>query len=59
MNALTRIHLDIDTRVASIRENHADWLCGKGGGTGDIHRIDPAGHSRRGALQDCPESPRP
>ena len=30
MTALTRIHLDIDARVASIRENHADWLCGKG-----------------------------
>lgn len=30
MTTLTRIHLDIDARVASIRENHADWLCGKG-----------------------------
>ena len=28
--ALTRLHLDIDTRVGSIRENRPDWLCGKG-----------------------------
>lgn len=30
MTALIRIHRDIDARVASIRENHTDWLCGKG-----------------------------
>ena len=28
--ALTRLHLDIDARVGSIRENRPDWLCGKG-----------------------------
>ncbi|PKO90730.1 MAG: zinc/iron-chelating domain-containing protein [Betaproteobacteria bacterium HGW-Betaproteobacteria-10] len=28
--ALTQLHLDIDARVASIRENRPDWLCGKG-----------------------------
>ena len=28
--ALTRLHLDIDARVDSIRENRPDWLCGKG-----------------------------
>jgi uncharacterized protein len=27
---LTTLHTDIDTRVRSIRENTADWLCGKG-----------------------------
>ena len=27
---LTRLHLDIDARVGSIRENRPDWLCGKG-----------------------------
>jgi Fe-S-cluster containining protein len=30
MSQLTELHVDIDTRVASIRENKADWLCGKG-----------------------------
>ena len=30
MNPLARLHSDIDTRVASIRENRPDWLCGKG-----------------------------
>ncbi|WP_412479688.1 YkgJ family cysteine cluster protein [Azonexus sp. IMCC34839] len=30
MNALTELHHDIDVRVASIRENQPDWLCGKG-----------------------------
>jgi Fe-S-cluster containining protein len=28
--SLTQLHTDIDTRVASIRENRPDWLCGKG-----------------------------
>jgi len=27
---LTRLHDEIDARVASIRENRPDWLCGKG-----------------------------
>ena len=27
---LTRLHSEIDTRVASIRESRPDWLCGKG-----------------------------
>lgn len=27
---LTRLHADIDERVLYIRENHPDWLCGKG-----------------------------
>ena len=27
---LTRLHSEIDARVHSIRENHPDWLCGKG-----------------------------
>lgn len=30
MNSLSRLHHDIDARVASIRENRPDWLCGKG-----------------------------
>ena len=30
MSQLTELHVDIDARVASIRENKADWLCGKG-----------------------------
>src|SRR5574343_1643926 len=30
MSQLTELHLDIDARVASIRENQPDWLCGKG-----------------------------
>lgn len=30
MIALTQLHTDIDARVASIRENRPDWLCGKG-----------------------------
>lgn len=28
--ALTRLHDEIDARVASIRENRPEWLCGKG-----------------------------
>ena len=28
--ALQQLHLEIDTRVGSIREHHPDWLCGKG-----------------------------
>jgi len=27
---LTELHADIDARVQSIRDDHADWLCGKG-----------------------------
>ena len=27
---LQQLHLEIDTRVGRIREQHADWLCGKG-----------------------------
>jgi len=30
MSQLTELHTDIDARVLSIRENKADWLCGKG-----------------------------
>ncbi|MBK7646743.1 MAG: YkgJ family cysteine cluster protein [Betaproteobacteria bacterium] len=30
MKKLTDLHDDIDRRVHSIRENNADWLCGKG-----------------------------
>src|SRR5574343_1291948 len=30
MSQLTELHLDIDARVASMRENQPDWLCGKG-----------------------------
>ncbi|MGB4064042.1 MAG: YkgJ family cysteine cluster protein [Azonexus sp.] len=30
MSQLTELHVDIDARVASIRENKADWPCGKG-----------------------------
>lgn len=29
-DGLVRLHAEIDGRVASIRENHPDWLCGKG-----------------------------
>jgi Fe-S-cluster containining protein len=28
--ALAQLHVDIEARVQSIRENHSDWLCGKG-----------------------------
>ena len=30
MKPLLELHADIDARVESIRENKADWLCGKG-----------------------------
>lgn len=30
MNPLSRLHQDIDARVASIRADHPEWLCGKG-----------------------------
>lgn len=30
MAALAQLHADIEARVRSIRENHSDWLCGKG-----------------------------
>ena len=30
MTGLSRLHVDIDARVLSIRENRPDWLCGKG-----------------------------
>lgn len=30
MITLSRLHLDIDARVQTIRENRPDWLCGKG-----------------------------
>lgn len=30
MTTLSRLHLDIDARVQTIRENRPDWLCGKG-----------------------------
>ena len=30
MNTLFQLHHAIDARVASIRDNHPDWLCGKG-----------------------------
>lgn len=30
MSGLSRLHSDIDARVLSIREDRADWLCGKG-----------------------------
>ncbi len=30
MIPLIQLHADIDARVQSIRENRADWLCGKG-----------------------------
>jgi len=30
MATLPQLHSDIDARVQSIRENHPDWLCGKG-----------------------------
>lgn len=30
MNELFQIHLEIDARVARIRQDHPDWLCGKG-----------------------------
>jgi Fe-S-cluster containining protein len=30
MNPLSRLHHDIDARVASIRGDHPEWLCGKG-----------------------------
>lgn len=30
MSKLFELHTDIDARVAGIRENHPDWLCGKG-----------------------------
>lgn len=30
MSQLTELHANIDARVLSIRENNADWLCGKG-----------------------------
>ena len=30
MDKLSRIHLEIDERVSTIRSGHPDWLCGKG-----------------------------
>ncbi len=30
MTTLTRLHVDIDVRVQTIREDCSDWLCGKG-----------------------------
>ncbi len=30
MATLAQLHADIDARVQVIRENHPDWLCGKG-----------------------------
>ena len=30
MTKLTQLHVDIDVRVQTIRENRSDWLCGKG-----------------------------
>ncbi|MBU1691658.1 MAG: YkgJ family cysteine cluster protein [Gammaproteobacteria bacterium] len=30
MTPLAQLHTDIDIRVQTIRENHSDWLCGKG-----------------------------
>lgn len=30
MNTLFQLHVDIDARVQAIREDHPDWLCGKG-----------------------------
>lgn len=30
MTTLSRLHLDIDARVQTIREDRPDWLCGKG-----------------------------
>lgn len=30
MITLTQLHTDIETRVQNIREDRADWLCGKG-----------------------------
>ena len=30
MPPLSRLHQEIDARVASIREHHPEWLCGKG-----------------------------
>ena len=30
MTSLPQLHLDIDARVQSIRDNRPDWLCGKG-----------------------------
>jgi Fe-S-cluster containining protein len=30
MNQLFQLHADVEARVLSIRENHPDWLCGKG-----------------------------
>ena len=30
MTVLTQLHIDIDERVANIRDNHQDWLCRMG-----------------------------
>ena len=30
ISPLSQLHLAIDARVQNIRENHPDWLCGKG-----------------------------
>ena len=30
MTTLSRLHVDIDARVQTIREDRPDWLCGKG-----------------------------
>ena len=30
MTTLTQLHIDIDVRVQTIREDRSDWLCGKG-----------------------------
>lgn len=30
MTTLTQLHVDIDVRVQTIREDRSDWLCGKG-----------------------------
>jgi len=30
MTTLTQLHIDIDARVQTIREDRSDWLCGKG-----------------------------
>jgi Fe-S-cluster containining protein len=38
MNTLAQIHVDIETRVQTIRDGHPDWLCGLGC-DGCCHRL--------------------
>ena len=38
MNTLIQLHVDVETRVQAIRDNHSDWLCALGC-DGCCHRL--------------------